>query len=189
MKRIKENSNDLLFNVDVIPKPRSEVKQWDDAVFDIIDALTAPILTFSESWADTIPSRLLNLVSIERMAGIIKRHTYATDVECVIYIYTRTLEAPMPSDWTDIYTHLSCKVCERHFNENHWEEVNAPKELTDWLISQLNQLRNFIFVKRREVVKQRLRQEKVDNNNIEKLEASTATTKATVESSQISFDF
>ncbi|WP_127127986.1 hypothetical protein [Pseudoflavitalea rhizosphaerae] len=190
MKRKFENSsNNLLFNVDATQKPPSQSKQGNDAVFDIMDALTAPILTFSPSWADTIPKRLLELVPLERMARILKKEEYATDVECVIYIYTRTLEAPMTSEWTDIFTHLSCKVCQHWFNENHWTEVKAPKELSKWLTSKLNDLRRFIFTKRREIVKQIILQEKKDRKGSETFSNPATKPQSTIQSPQISFNF
>ena len=185
-----ENSNDnLLFNVNATQKPPSQTKQCNDAIFDLMDALSAPILTFSHSWADTIPKRLLELVPIERMLGMMKKENYATDVECVIYIYTRTLEAPMTSEWTDIYTHLSCKVCQRCFKEDHWDAVKAPKELNKWLTSKLNDLRRFIFTKRREIVKQRILQEKKDQKGSETLSNPATKPRATLQSPQISFNF
>ncbi|GEP94485.1 hypothetical protein CCY01nite_07450 [Chitinophaga cymbidii] len=121
-----------------------------------MDALTAPVLTFSQLWADTIPQRLLAQVSMARMIALMKKQQSATDVECVIYLYTRTLEAPMNSDWVDIYTHLSCRTLENLFMEDHWNEVKAPRELTEWLQHALNRLRQFIYKKRRELLKQKM---------------------------------
>jgi hypothetical protein len=65
----------------------------------------------------------------------------------------------MPSDWTDIYTHVSCKTLQEYFNEDLWAEVGAPTKLTDWLQSKLDDLRRHIYNKRREILKTKLKQQ------------------------------
>jgi len=81
----------------------------------------------------------------------------ATNTECAIYIYTRSLEAPMDLEWTDIYLHVGCKTLEDWFGENHWKETGAPKELSDWHHTNLNRLRTHIYNKRRQILKGHLR--------------------------------
>jgi hypothetical protein len=134
-----------LFEIEAINaslKPKH--KKEDNYIFDIMDALTAPVLTFSHHWSDTIPKRILDIVPLARMKAILQREQLATFAECVIYMYTRTLEAPMDSEWTDIYTHVSCKTLEEWFGENHWKNTAAPTELTEWLRSIHDGLRGHI---------------------------------------------
>lgn len=128
-----------------------------DYAFDLMDALQAPMITFNQSWADTIPKRILDIIPMARMIALSKCEQQATYPECVAYLYTRSLEAPMDHDWTEIYTHVSCVTLENWFGENHFEQVQAPRQLNDWLLSQLTDLRNHIYSKRRQVLKDRLK--------------------------------
>lgn len=165
-----------LFELEPITQPpKAESKSADSYVFDIVDALSAPILTFSHSWADTIPKRLLDIIQVARLKALMQQENTATYAECVVYIYTRTLEAPMDSDWTDIYTHVTCRTLQEWFGEDHWNNVKAHKELSNWLLSKLNDLRCHIYDKRRQILKGRLRERektdrqttKIDNNQKE----------------------
>ena len=159
-----------LFEVDVSStKQKTKQKSESSYIFDIVDALSAPILTFSHQWADTMPKRILGIVPLTRMKALMKREQLATYAECVIYIYTRALEAPMDSEWTDIYTHVSCKTLEEWFNEDRWKSTKAPRELSDGLLSKLNGLRQHIYNKRREILKEQLRsQEHPEKDTSEK---------------------
>ena len=145
-----------LFEVEPISK-KPKQKSESSYVFDIVDALSAPVLTFSHQWSDIIPKRILDTIPLTRMKALMQGEQLATYAECVIYIYTRTLDAPMDSDWTDIYFHVSCKTLEDWFNEDHWENTNAPKVLNEWLRSKLNGLRHHIYNKRRDILKGRVR--------------------------------
>ena len=151
-----------LFEVEAItPIKENNQKRESNYVFDIVDALSAPILTFSKHWADVLPERILNIVQLARMIALMKGEQTATYAECVIYMYTRTLEAPMDHEWTDIYTHVSCTTLEDWFGEDHWNDTRAPKELSDWLQSKLTGLRRHIYEKRREILKQKCKSQQV----------------------------
>jgi len=133
-------------------------KDKEDFVFHFMDILAAPIITHAQTWADCIPVRLIQAIRMERLFQGIKKLEYAGDAECVAFIMTRTFESPMDHDWTEIYCHLSCKVAEQHWNENHWTEVKAQTELTDYQVNYLlKPLRYWIYKKRREVVKDRMK--------------------------------
>lgn len=154
-----------LFEVGITSQKQTHKEKSESSyIFDIVDALSAPVLTYSPQWADVIPKRMFDIIPLSRMTALMKKEELATYAECVVYMYTRSLEAPMNSEWTDIYTHISCKTLNDWFGENQWEEVKAPKVLTEWLRSKLNGLRRHIYDKRREILKQKLRdQEKVES--------------------------
>ncbi len=159
-KKLITDPQPYLFNLTQMEErkkgePRKEVA---DAAFEMVDALTGPILTFSTAWADTIPSRLLELVPTARMLALMKQEQTATYPECAIYLYTRSLEAPMDSDWTHIYTHVSCSVLQQYYKEDHWQEVQAPRQLNEWQLHKLNDLRRHIYTKRRQIVKSNVRE-------------------------------
>lgn len=128
-------------------------KEFNSYAFDMIDALEGPILTFSPQWKDCIPPRMLDIIPTARLTALFKNEELATIEECVVYIYTRMMDAPMDHEWTDIFTHISCKVMQRWFGEDHWEDTKAPKELNDWLNSQLTGLRRWIYDRRRKIFK------------------------------------
>lgn len=128
-----------------------------DYTFDILDALKAPVLTFAPQW--TIPERVLKIIPLARMKALMLHEEMATYAEASAYIMTRGHEAPLDHDWTDIFTHVSCKMCEEYFGEDRWDAVQAPRELNDWQQRQLNDLRRHLYDKRRKLLKQRLKDE------------------------------
>lgn len=153
-------SQQKIFNVENI-SARHKLKDGkkEDCIFDITDALRSPILTFSHQWANLIPSRLLNQVTISRMVALLKEECLATYPESCIYLYTASFEGPLDADWTNIYTHVSCKSLQDWFNEDHWNSVKGPRVLNEWLASKLNKLRRHIYQKRREILNQRIKAE------------------------------
>lgn len=135
------------------------VKKTDDYVFDIMDALRAPVLTHCQAWADTIPKRLLQIIPTARLASLLMKEQTATDPETLAFIYTRTLEAPMSREWTDIYTYLGCKVCEEYWKEDRWDVVGAPREIEEYDMNYfLKPLKKKIYEKRRQILKDGMKQ-------------------------------
>jgi hypothetical protein len=166
-----------LFDLKLVkPDPKQKHKTADSCIFDLADALRAPVLTFSEQWADAIPKRLFDILPIARTKALMLGEHSATYAECVIYIYTRALAAPMDSKWTDIYTHVSCKTLQEYFNEDHWDAVKAPAELTKSLQSKLDGLRRHIYDKRREILKTKLKQPEQPATDTQQAEAIQAPT-------------
>ena len=138
---------------------KQESKLVDEQVFNLMDALRAPILTHSSSWASAIPSRLLEVIPIDRLALLLSKQETCTDSELVAFIMTATMEAPMTSEWTDIYTHYACKVCEEHWKEDHWDNIKAPRELSSYTIQyHVEPLRRHIYEKRRKIFKEEMKQ-------------------------------
>jgi hypothetical protein len=135
----------------------NEKKTTEGYSFDLLDALQAPIITSSHMWADSIPERLLKELPKARMIAYKKGEQMATYLECSIYLYTASLEAPMTHDWATITCHVSCKILEDLFGEDRWEVVDAPKVLDDYRLSKLNNLRHMIYTKRRELLKKRMK--------------------------------
>lgn len=134
----------------------------NDQIFDLMDALRSPVITHSLSWADTIPKRLLEIITTARLAKLYKHEEEASDPECVAFLYTACLEFPLSGEWVDIYTHLSCKIAQEYWQEDHWEAIQAPKVLNDYLIKEeLKKLRMHIYDKRRKALKERMKSEKV----------------------------
>jgi hypothetical protein len=158
MSSSRKRPQPQLFDDAPVPaRPVTPPASESDHVFDLADVLTAPLLTFSVSWADTIPERLLRIIPLARMMALKKEERLATYAECCCFIYTRTLEAPLHGEWADIYTHVSCKTLEDWFGEDRWAEVMAPRELSEWHRHLLDQLRRHIYEKRRAILKKEFR--------------------------------
>ncbi|HEX3935687.1 MAG TPA: hypothetical protein VHW43_13465, partial [Puia sp.] len=116
-----------------------------DYAFDLVNALHAPIITYSEAWADLIPERLVAILPMARLTGILQHEPLATLAECVLYIYTRTLVGPMETHWVNIYGYTFCQTLSDWFGEDHWDLFHPSRKLTDWEQSQFLELRRRIY--------------------------------------------
>lgn len=85
------------------------------------------------------------------------KENMATLPEVAAYLITRTFEAPMSSEWVNIYTHVLCKVCEDYFNENHWDEITYTRLLNSDEQRYLKDLRVWIYERRRKALKDKLK--------------------------------
>jgi hypothetical protein len=128
-----------------------------EAEFHLMDALQSPVLTHDASWADCIPQRLLNEIRMERLCMLMQHKEYAGDAECVAFMMTRIMNGLLSHDWVEIYIHLGCSVCESHWKEDHWEELQAQRKLTEYQEAYLLKgLRNWIYKRRREHLRKSL---------------------------------
>jgi hypothetical protein len=126
--------------------------------FDLVDTVQSPIITFGWGWADMIAPKMRAIVPFSRMTALMEGEQFASYAECSIYISSRAFEAPLDTGWTEIFVHVTCTVMETFFQEDYWETLKAPRELSDWQTTQLNGLRHHIYDKRRDELKRRLRQ-------------------------------
>lgn len=124
--------------------------QVEKGISDLIGALTDPIITWPSPWMADIPDRLKNRVPPERLIMCMRAHKgetpTATDVEALIYMFPRTLEAPIDRDWTDIYVYLGNKVCSamgQEIPEDIRHDTLDGQQMRD-----LNRLKAWIYDKR-----------------------------------------
>src|SRR5664279_4108771 len=111
---------------------KSSSKIVEDEVFDLVDALQSPVLTHDHAWADYIPDRLIKIIPMARMKSLISHEKFASLAETCAFMMTRTFNSPMTSEWSEIYLHVSCHTCQEWWNEDHWKELDAHKELSDY---------------------------------------------------------
>lgn len=145
---------------------KSKKKQTEDFVFNFMDCLTSPIIVFKSAWQDTIPKDILKNIKLSRLLCSMQQEEMASLTETLAYIMPRTYEAPMPREWVNIYTWLGLQYAIQ-FKKN--DQLNAmtdiaPNELSEYEMGLLNNLRRWIYDKRRKVLKDRLK-------STEKLEA------------------
>jgi hypothetical protein len=93
-----------------------------------------------------------------RLTTAMKKEELASLPEVSTYMITRTFLAPMCSDWTQIYTFVSCTVCQEYFGEDHWKEVCPDRRLNDYQKDLLLRLRRWIYEKRQQAVKKKMKQ-------------------------------
>lgn len=138
----------------VIERPIPKYSKQDERNFilDMMDTLTAPILTFTTNWADAIPQDLKASITQARLISVMKKEQTATIPEVVAYIMTRSYEAPMPREWTNIYIWCGAQYM-KQYRGSEMPTGICPDSLNDYEQSLLKGLRDWIYRKRREVVK------------------------------------
>ena len=163
MKNLNTVQLDFGFDCKPVPIDKPIVKpnknQKEDPVFDLMDCLTSPIIVFKSAWQDAIPRELLGKVTISRMMCLMKGEQMASITETVAYMMPRTFEAPLPTEWVNIYTWCGLQYAMLFNNENNRKDMVsamkdiAPKSLTDYETGLLEHLRKWIYDKRRKALK------------------------------------
>ncbi len=134
----------------------------DDFVLDIIDLISAPIISFPSQWMGSLPKELIKDIPMARFLSVFDKEFKATFAEVVAYLMPRTLDAPMSHDWTEIYFWAGFQYL------NVFGTENAKRDLREMGINGLNSyqhkllddLRLWLYKKRREVIKARLKADK-----------------------------
>ncbi|MEM7298664.1 MAG: hypothetical protein AAF391_10415, partial [Bacteroidota bacterium] len=124
--------------------------------FDLMDTLTSPVIVFDSAWKDSIPKDLLESITEARMIAGMKGEKMATIPELVAYIYPRTLESPMTHEWKNIYLWAGAEY-QRTFKQSNKADEISPEALSDYEQSLMNQLRRWIYDKRREALKKAMK--------------------------------
>jgi hypothetical protein len=130
----------------------------DKQVDSLVGALTDPIILFPGGWGDTLPDWVKGAIQIERLAQLMKGEETATDAEACAYLYTASLEAPMDSDWTQIYLYVAGKVVSKNRKTQIPEDIGVDS-LNDYQMGQLRGLKDWIYERR---VKHRREKQRVE---------------------------
>ena len=152
----------------------------DQSMLDIMDMISSPIITYAPQWwSNGVPMKLAPKIQMDKMMYALMKKKEATDSEVVGYLNTAASEFPLNSDWYEIYMDCFYKV----FPE--WGKQVDPEHrpLNDYRRTHLLQpLKLWIYKKRREVMKERVKKynETNETNFPEHVEAKH-------ESGQLSF--
>ena len=148
-----------------IVKPTKKDKS--DFVFDFMDCLASPIIVFKSAWQDTIPKDILGRIKLSRIICSMTKEKMASLTEILAYIMPRTYEAPMPTEWVNIYTWLGLQYAKQSKNNGQIEAMKeiAPKELSDYEKGLLKNLRVWIYEKRRKALKDILKKNKISKDD------------------------
>ncbi|MEM7483910.1 MAG: hypothetical protein AAF348_01760 [Bacteroidota bacterium] len=138
---------------------RSKKKRTNDFVFNFMDCLTSPIIVFKSAWQDTIPKDILKNIKLSRLLSSMQQEEMASLTEALAYMIPRTYEAPIPTEWVNIYTWLGLKYASQFKNTDQLDTMKeiAPKELSEYEVGLLSNLRRWIYDKRRKALKDKLK--------------------------------
>ena len=148
--------------------PKSNKKRTNDFVFNFMDCLTSPIIVFKSAWQDTIPKDILKNIKLSRILCSMQQVEMASLTEALAYMMPRTYEAPLPMEWTNIYTWLGFQYAIKYKNSDQLDLMKeiAPSELSEYEIGLLNNLRRWIYDKRRKALKDKLKSTEKSETNI-----------------------
>ena len=151
----------LQLDFDFVQEVRNEPKKPSkrdrkNFTFDLMDVLQSPVIVFPTAWQNALPSDLIECIKEARMIAAMKNEDMATVPELVAYIMPRTFESPMDHHWTNIYTYAGAEYM-RTFKRSNKADQIAPQELTEYETSMMNNLRRWIYKKRREALKKQLK--------------------------------
>ena len=134
-------------------------KRDNDFVFNFMDCLTSPIIVFKSAWQDTISKYILKNIKLSRLLCSMQQEEMASLTEALAYMMPRTYEAPMPTEWVNIYTWLGLQYAGRFKNTDQLGAMKeiAPTELSEYEMGLLNNLRRWIYDKRRKALKDKLK--------------------------------
>ncbi|NGX82723.1 hypothetical protein [Aequorivita sp. KMM 9714] len=112
----------------------SNKKRSNDFVFNFMDCLTSLIIVFKSSWQDTIPKDTLINIKLSRLLCSVKQEEMASLSETLAYMMPRIYEAPMPTDWLNIYTWLGLKYVIKFKNSGQLNAMTeiAPSKLSEY---------------------------------------------------------
>ena len=138
---------------------KSNKKQRSDFVFNFMDCLTSPIIVFKSAWQDTIPKDLLKNITLSRLLSSMQQEEMASLTETLAYMMPRTYEAPMPTEWVNIYTWLGLQYARQFKNKEQLNAMTeiAPTKLSEYEMGLLDNLRRWIYDKRRKALKDKLK--------------------------------
>lgn len=133
--------------------------------FDIVDCLRSPIVVSAGGWGDTIPQELKEHITLARLVKnmeILKGgNKEATIPELCAYLMTASLEAPLGEQWTRIYMFVTGEYMRKWGKKKEEEIPDFMREvkLDDYDHSELRNLAEWIYRKRQEALKQKLKTE------------------------------
>jgi hypothetical protein len=152
----------VTLNLQQSPPSNKQVDSW---IQDLVGALTDPIIIYPSPWGDDIPQNLKEQIPLERLIMNMKvlhegKGVPVGDLEALVYIFPRTMEAPMTDEQMHIYIHCFNKAMEfmhmevpEDLKQKKWEELN------NYEMGILDGLKRFIWDRRVKARKERARGE------------------------------
>lgn len=148
-----------------LPSKQPSEKQVDSWISDLVGALTDPIIVFPSPWAEDIPENLKQQIPLERLImNIAVTHNGkgvpVGDVEALVYMFPRTMEAPMTDQQNRLYMYCFNKAMQ--FMRNEITDPDLKRDTLDsYDMHQLDDLKRFIWEARVKARKERARGERI----------------------------
>jgi len=163
----KQKNTETMFDVDALPSQKKEVMTTDRKgegwIDNLVGALCDPIIVYPSGWQDTLPDWIKPQITLERlimnMLVMKEGGVPVGGTEVLAYMYPRTMEAPISEQWFRIYMYV--------FNQAmKFKKVEVPEDiksetLTDYDMSQLNDLKRWIYDRRVKARKEMARGERL----------------------------
>ena len=130
----------------------------DKQIDSLVGALVDPIVVMPGGWGDSLPDWIKGEIQIERLVLLMTGEETATDAEACAYLYTASLEAPMDSDWTQIYLYVAGEMVSMNREIQIPEDIGVDS-LNDYQIGLLQGLKDWIYERR---VKHRQEKQRVE---------------------------
>ena len=136
-------------------------KKIDYFVAKLMTMIKPTIVTANPDWGDYLPQWLIEKIRIQRFVEHFKelqgdKVEEASDEEAFAYLYTASLVAPLKDEWVRIYLYLGHKIAPERMKKKI-ENLNPPKELTDYEKYLLQRLKEYIYKVRRKREKERIK--------------------------------
>ena len=144
---------------DLQPKDKRQVDGWID---DLVGALCDPIIVFPSPWQEDMPDWISPQIKLERLIMNMKAMNDGSvpvgDTEVLAYMYPRTMESPLTEQWYRIYMYVFNGAMK--FKKTEVPEDLRSETLSNYDMSQLNDLKRFIYARRVQHRKERNRVER-----------------------------
>jgi len=102
-------------------------------------------------WQDTLPDWIKPAIIMERLAEHMKifngDRPAGTDAEVLAYMYPRTMEDPLDTNWTEIYLYVTARVMSQHQQTEVPMDIKV-ESLRDDQIRDLRYLKEWIYQRR-----------------------------------------
>ena len=135
----------------------------EKGISDIVGVFCDPIIVFPGGWGDTLPDWLKNAITLERLAMNMRalkgEEVTGTDAEACAYLYTAALTQPIDHDWGQIYLYIATQTY-RRWGKNEMPVDSAVDSISDYQMSKLNRLKEWLYKKRTGVRLDRERDER-----------------------------
>ncbi len=135
-----------------------------DPIQEMVCALVDPLIVFpARGWEETLPEPLKKRLPMDRLVHNMEcsqgraRWNEACDLEALLYMYPRTMEAPLSEQWVRIYLYLGTRVMGEKFPDHVRQDT-----LSDYDMEALRGLKEWIQKKKLQARRDRRRGEKVD---------------------------
>lgn len=140
----------------------------DKMIEDLVGTITDPLIVMPGGWGESLPKWIKDELVLERMKEQYRTigggEATATDLEAMAYLFTASLTFPLSRDWAEIYMAVFRKEMRRHGTEVPGDFPDP--QLSDYQKGMLNHLKRWIYDKRVQARKAKMRGEKIKSESI-----------------------